>query len=68
MCHGNTGLYTFAWPSADANSTTGQSNSQSQCVKWSSIEDWAYSRMLANDETENTRVIFPDEDPKPWEE
>ncbi|KAI0967860.1 hypothetical protein F4678DRAFT_482887 [Xylaria arbuscula] len=45
MCHGNTGLYTFAWESADEKPTT-KSNARSACVKWSSIEEWSQLRQL----------------------
>ncbi|KAG8163786.1 hypothetical protein KVR01_007083 [Diaporthe batatas] len=44
MCHGNTGLYSFAWDDPNAPQPATKSNSRSVCAKWSSIEEWAISR------------------------
>ncbi|KAF2963016.1 hypothetical protein GQX73_g10557 [Xylaria multiplex] len=55
MCHGNTGLYTFAWDSDASNKPTTKSNARSACVKWSSIKKWSYSRQLA----ESDHVVRP---------
>lgn len=49
MCHGNTGVYSFAWDDPTAHKPATQSNSRSVCVKWSSIETWSYSRMTSSD-------------------
>ncbi|KAI0378768.1 hypothetical protein F5Y04DRAFT_139672 [Hypomontagnella monticulosa] len=49
MCHGNTGVYSFAWDDPTAPKPATQSNSKSVCVKWSSIETWSYSRMTSSD-------------------
>ncbi|KAI6091918.1 hypothetical protein F4821DRAFT_280217 [Hypoxylon rubiginosum] len=55
MCHGNTGLYTFAWTSASQGKPTSQSNARSVCVNWSSIKDWSHSREIPDTE----RVMGP---------
>ncbi|KAI8954475.1 hypothetical protein F4801DRAFT_533342 [Xylaria longipes] len=55
MCHGNTGLYTFAWESAVPDMPTTKSNARSACVKWSSIEEWGCSSQLA----ESDHVAIP---------
>lgn len=54
MCHGNSALYSFTWPnSTDLNQAlqrpVAKSNGKDVCVKWQSIEDWSYSRMVAPD-------------------
>lgn len=46
MCRGNTALRSFAWTDPQAELPTAQSNSQSSCVKWSSIYEWSESRMV----------------------
>lgn len=48
MCHGNTGIYSFAWHDLDAPKPATQSSSRSVCAKWSSIENWARSRSPPN--------------------
>ncbi|TGJ82857.1 hypothetical protein E0Z10_g5904 [Xylaria hypoxylon] len=55
MCHGNTGLYTFAWESATPDKATTKSNARSACVKWNSIEEWSRSRPLASSDP----VVIP---------
>ncbi|KAK4224047.1 hypothetical protein QBC38DRAFT_486307 [Podospora fimiseda] len=54
MCHGNSALYSFYWPngkdpSEPLKKPVAKSNSKDVCVKWRSIEDWSYSRMVAPD-------------------
>lgn len=54
MCHGNSALYSFTWPnSTDPDQPlqrpVAKSNGKDVCVKWRSIEDWSYSRMVAPD-------------------
>lgn len=47
MCHGNVGLYSFVWDDPAAWKPSLRSNSKSVCARWSSIENWAYSRKTA---------------------
>lgn len=47
MCHGNTGIYSFAWDDPTSWKPIVGSRSTSVCAKWSTIEDWAYSRKVA---------------------
>ncbi|KAI1123320.1 hypothetical protein F5Y10DRAFT_251998 [Nemania abortiva] len=46
MCHGNTALRSFAWTDPSALLPKAQSNSNMNCVKWSSIYEWSQSRMV----------------------
>ncbi|PHH86940.1 hypothetical protein CDD83_9555 [Cordyceps sp. RAO-2017] len=46
MCRANTALYTFNWREPTRAKPALQSSSRSVCVKWSSVQDWAYSRKL----------------------
>ncbi|KKP00473.1 hypothetical protein THAR02_07418 [Trichoderma harzianum] len=46
MCHGDTGMYSFSWMDAKAPKPMAQTSSKLACVKWSSIEDYARSRMI----------------------
>ncbi|KAI1762538.1 hypothetical protein GGR53DRAFT_532566 [Hypoxylon sp. FL1150] len=50
MCHGNTGLYTFAWTSPNQGKPVSQSNARSVCVSWNSIKDWSHSREIPGTE------------------
>ncbi|KAK9439700.1 hypothetical protein VB005_07859 [Metarhizium brunneum] len=45
MCRGSTDVYSFYWNGAKTGKPATQSNAKSICVRWSSIEKWAYSRM-----------------------
>lgn len=51
MCYGNTALYSFYWdehnPAAERPVT--KSNSKSVCIKWSVLEEWAFSRKVPTD-------------------
>jgi hypothetical protein len=47
MCYGNTALLSYFWEDPLTLQTAPRSNSQAVCAKWSSIEDWARSRMVA---------------------
>ncbi|KAI3326184.1 hypothetical protein HD806DRAFT_489576 [Xylariaceae sp. AK1471] len=46
MCHGNTVINSYKWDSDTIDKPLTKSNSRSVCVKWSSIEDWSYSRKV----------------------
>ncbi|KAG8413423.1 hypothetical protein J3458_012984 [Metarhizium acridum] len=45
MCRGSADVYSFYWNGTKTGKPATQSNAKSVCVKWSSIEGWAYSRM-----------------------
>ncbi|KAI8633208.1 hypothetical protein F5Y19DRAFT_471474 [Xylariaceae sp. FL1651] len=47
MCHGNTAINSYMWDEETIDKPLTKSNSQSVCVKWSSIEDWSYSRKVS---------------------
>ncbi|KAL7943546.1 hypothetical protein V8C42DRAFT_359214 [Trichoderma barbatum] len=55
MCHGDTGMYTFTWADPKARKPMTQTNSKSACVKWSSIDDYARTRMIST----NPSLIHP---------
>ncbi|KAI2614962.1 hypothetical protein GGR54DRAFT_642699 [Hypoxylon sp. NC1633] len=46
MCHGNTAMYSFAWDDPPSFKPATKTNAKSVCAKWSSIEDWARTRMI----------------------
>ncbi|RDA88978.1 hypothetical protein CP532_0703 [Ophiocordyceps camponoti-leonardi (nom. inval.)] len=46
LCHGNTAVHTFNWKGSNKVKPDLQTNSKSICVRWSSLEDWAYSRRI----------------------
>ncbi|KAK3389690.1 hypothetical protein B0H63DRAFT_103082 [Podospora didyma] len=46
MCHGNSAMASFTWSDTNSRKPVARSNSRSFCVKWSTIEEWSYSRML----------------------
>ncbi|TGJ79277.1 hypothetical protein E0Z10_g9486 [Xylaria hypoxylon] len=46
MCHGNTAINSYKWDTETIDKPLTKSNSRSVCVKWSSIEDWSYSRRV----------------------
>ncbi|KAI8954458.1 hypothetical protein F4801DRAFT_605372 [Xylaria longipes] len=47
MCHGNTVINSYKWDTETIDKPQTKSNSRSVCVKWSSIEDWSYSRKVS---------------------
>ncbi|KAI1428154.1 hypothetical protein F5Y12DRAFT_733886 [Xylaria sp. FL1777] len=47
MCHGNTAINSYRWDTETIDKPLTKSNSSSVCVKWSSIEDWSYSRKVS---------------------
>ncbi|KAG6357510.1 hypothetical protein INS49_013387 [Diaporthe citri] len=50
MCHGNTEVYSFEWDDPKSYKPAAKSNGRSVCARWSSVEDWAYSRMTTYDD------------------
>ncbi|KAI7777986.1 hypothetical protein LA080_002898 [Diaporthe eres] len=50
MCHGNTEVYSFGWNDPTSYKPAAKSNGRSVCARWSSVEDWAYSRMTTYDD------------------
>ncbi|KAL7911334.1 hypothetical protein GGI35DRAFT_478691 [Trichoderma velutinum] len=46
MCHGDTGVHSFSWTDPKAPHPMSKTSSKLACVKWSSIDDYARSRMI----------------------